>query len=64
VVGDWEASFDKQFVKHQYSNVEPTFKDPVGDVGPIKAYIRDLLAAKDRDLISAYKLGYKVGRLN
>jgi len=49
VVGDWEARFDRQFVKHQYSNVEPTFIDPVGDVGPIKAFIRDLLAAKDRE---------------
>lgn len=38
--GSWEVEFENEFVKDNGSEIEPSFKDPNGDVGPIKDFIR------------------------
>jgi hypothetical protein len=40
---DWEERFDKEFIKDNGHDTEPSFKDPNGDVGPVKSFIKELL---------------------
>lgn len=48
---EWEEEFDEKFVKDNGENVEPSFKDPNGDVGPVKGYIRSLLLSHNQRLV-------------
>ena len=48
----WEEEFDKEFMKDNGPDVEPSFSDPNGQYGPVKAFIRDLLSLKDAEIKS------------
>ena len=48
----WEEEFDKEFMKDNGSDVEPSFSDPNGQYGPVKAFIRDLLSLKNAEIKS------------
>ena len=41
---DWEIEFDREFVRDNGAYIEPSFIDPNGDVNPVKAFIRQLIA--------------------
>lgn len=40
---DWRERFDEQFVKDNGGDIEPSFKDSNGDVGPVRVFIQELL---------------------
>jgi len=50
----WQERFDKEFVKDLGDDVEPIFLDPVGSVGPIKAFITQVREEATKE---AYKKG-------
>jgi len=41
---EFEKQFDKEFVKDCGPNIQPIFRDPVGDVGPVKQFIREIIS--------------------
>jgi hypothetical protein len=47
----WEKEFDIKFVDYHGEKVEPTFRDAIGDVGPVKAFIRTQRIAAERELL-------------
>ena len=46
-----EEEFDKQFVKDNGENVEPSFIDPNGSVGPIKQFHQETIDLVIKELI-------------
>ena len=48
---NWEKKFDEEFVRDNGENIEPSFKDPDGSVGPIKYFIRELLQQERERII-------------
>lgn len=38
--------FDRQFVKDNGPYVEPSFSDPIGQVGPVKFFIRETIQSE------------------
>lgn len=56
------AQFNKEFVDNSNPNVEPVFTDPVGQVGPIRAFLQEsmeLMAKSVREEINQFENGLK-----
>ena len=64
VVGDWEADFINRYtyVKNVHGDLDDvynrTFHGTQSDVNSVKTFITNLLAAKDREIVEAYKKGF------
>lgn len=59
----WEERFDDKFVKDNGKDIEPSFKDPNGDVGAVKQFIsQEIQKAYQKGIVDAVKeleeLGY------
>jgi hypothetical protein len=53
----WSDRFDEEFVKDNGENINPSFIDPNGDVGPVKAFFQNELEKLGRELLTKQELG-------
>jgi len=64
VVGDWQVEFDKRFEINLDGEPATGMTTVTCYEAEIKTFITTLLAAKDREIVEAYKKGFIDGGLN
>lgn len=48
---DVEQRFDEEFVQYNGPDIEPSFTDPAGQVGPIKAFLAQELKEREKEIV-------------
>lgn len=57
IIDERLAQFNKEFVDNSNPNVEPVFTDPVGQVGPIRAFIQESMELMAKSVIEDAIIG-------